>query len=63
MQISLLARMGKEIIEMMFEQGERRDPAEVVREKGWYTETNIAALEAMCREIFDSHPDEVLFYL
>lgn len=55
--------MGKEIIEMMFEQGERRDPAEVVREKGWYTETNIAALEAMCREIFDSHPDEVLFYL
>jgi len=51
--------MGKELIEMMFEQGEKRDPEVVVKEKGWYQESNTAAIEAICKEIFQNHPDEV----
>jgi aspartyl-tRNA(Asn)/glutamyl-tRNA(Gln) amidotransferase subunit B len=52
-------RIAKELVEYKFTEGDKRDPAEIVQEKGWYQMTDTTALKKMCEEIVAKSPEIV----
>jgi aspartyl-tRNA(Asn)/glutamyl-tRNA(Gln) amidotransferase subunit B len=58
----IVGRIAKDVIELKFEENDKRDPAVIVKEKDWYQMQDMTELEALCKRIIAQCPKEVMEY-
>jgi aspartyl-tRNA(Asn)/glutamyl-tRNA(Gln) amidotransferase subunit B len=50
--------IAKEVLEIMFK-GDKRDPKQIVDEKGWSQTSDTALIEQLCKKVVAENPKEV----